>query len=154
MANRSIPELTDNASPSVTDLAYMATRSHVGFYYDRKCLLSVLKKFVTLMRTTKKPTGYIVTSGECDKRYMSNQGATANTVFTLPLSVGELEIGFVIEENYKLTIVPNPIDRIMPTGVSIGVSIESSVQGSSVYLKGYAGGWLMVSQGGTWTASP
>jgi len=154
MPNRSIPELTENTSPALTDLVYLAKKSYLGFYLDRRCLLSVLKSFSVFCRTIKKGSSYVVLSSDCDKRWVSNNGALVNITFILPATVVGAEIGFVVEEAHKITISPQSTDKIMPTGVTDGVSIQSSTQGSSIYLKGYVDGWLAVSETGTWAAVP
>lgn len=150
MPNRSIPELSENVSPIVTDLGYVAIRSRLGFYYDRRCLLSNFKKWVVLCKTSKKGASYSVQTSECDKRWMSNQGSSVDISFSLPEASEGYEIGFVVEDNHKVTVAPQATDRINPLG-GVGVSVESSTQGSSIYLKGYVGGWLVVCEGGTWS---
>lgn len=149
MANRSIPELTENTSPGSTDLIYLAMKSPQGLYYDRHCLMGVFKKYVVIDKTTKKASSYLVTNDDCDKRWISNQGSIATVVYTLPTAAEGLEVGFVVEEPFDLEIQVMPGDKISQTYTAA----TSSSIGSALYFKGSSGYWVIVSQVGTWSIS-
>jgi hypothetical protein len=127
--------------------------SHVGFYYDRQTALGILKNFSNFCRLTGKTANYTVGATQCDKRWFSNKSSIINIVFMLPESDNSYEIGFVVEESFKITVTPQPTEIIVPKTISVGSSIESSTVGSSIYLKGIGGKWQIISESGTWSAS-
>jgi hypothetical protein len=152
MQNKTVPQLTPNTSPQATDLVYVSKRKSQGGYIDRKAELVVVKVFSNTSRTMPKTGDYSVSSAECDDRWFSNRNALSTLTFYLPSVVVGIKVGFLIESPHAVIVTPQLNDRIVPDGVSDGVSISASGIGSSIFLRGYVDGWHVLSEVGNWSA--
>lgn len=153
MASKNVLELDEETSPALTDLVYIAFRSGIGTFADRKVVLSTLKKYSRTSKTSVKTGNYSIPSSQCDKRWISNRDATGTVNLYLPLAEDGKEIGFMLEAGQKIKIIPNAADTIFLISTTAGEAIESSTLGNTIYLRGTVSGWHVVSQEGTWTIS-
>ena len=152
MENKSVPELNPNLSPQATDLIYVSKRKSQGGYIDRKAQLTAVKVFSNTSRTIVKTGDYTVPASECDDRWFSNRNALGSVRFTLPSVVVGAKIGFLIESSHSVVVTPQTSDKIVPDGVTDGVSVSSSGLGSCIFLRGYPDGWHVMSKVGNWSA--
>lgn len=144
MSNKKIQDLTSNPTPSSVDYLYVAERSGINSYLDRKVSFLNFSKFLNISKTSIIGYTYSITSSQLDKRWFSNQGAIATIQYFLPPTEDGKEIGFVLEENFRIKVTPNSSDKIIPLSNVDGESIECNVLGSSIYLKGCADGWMII----------
>ena len=151
--SKTVIQLPENTSPQATDLFYVAKGAYTGSYMDRKVTFANFKKYVNTDKTVIKNSDYTIPISQCDKRCYSNRDATGTIIIYLPKSVDGAEIGFELEENQKIKLQPDSIDKMTPISDTAGVAIECSVKGGCISLRGYPNGWYVVSQQGTWTVS-
>jgi hypothetical protein len=151
MADQTIPSLTETTSLQRKDLLYVAKKSLQGGFADRQASMIALARFIRIPQTEEKSSNYVIQASECDKRWFSNKDATSGIQFSLPTAADGLEVGFVIETADDITVVPQALDTLFPTGVTDGTALTASVLGSAIYLRGFSEGWCILSEVGTWS---
>ncbi len=154
MSNSSLPQL-NSKTPVSTDLTYVAKDDGHGWYVDSNLDMNGLKELLRAPFTIEKEHDYTILASECNGSWFSDiLRLEFNFTYTLPKAEPGLEVGFVLEHGSSwVEVKPNSSDAIYPINTVAGESIYGWDFGTTIYLRGMANGWHVVSQFGTWNGT-